>query len=309
MRSNSGSSSTSEETEFARNSRIKFALQEGWAFSFCTLAAISATFLSGIHFPEQNNIWTIPIVLDFAHSVEGPHDAYNKTFAHFVSYLWILVRMISTEQNVQMVFILLQLLGNCLLSALMYAFIRTITKNIALSAMIAAGFCFCYGLWGPTRLGYAEVFVTCATHTQFAIIGCLFGILLLVHLRILWASIFFGLAANINLYMAFWTTAAGGLFTVALERRLPTWRQIKFAVIMILVSTPTLVWAFSGATIHRPAIPTSHFHIYSGHIYALVFPQALTQTLALGLVAALAMIANHKDNLPARRLGIITLAA
>jgi hypothetical protein len=184
---------------------------------------------------------------------------------------------------------------------------RTITKNTMRSAMIAAGFSFCYGLWGATRLGYSEVFVTYATHTQFAIIVCLLGILLLVHLRILWASTFFGLAANINLFMAVWTTAAGGLFTVALERRLPTWRQIKFAAIMILVSTPTLVWAFSGATIHRPAIPTSFIHIMTGHIYALVYPQALIQTLALGLVAALAMIANHKDNLPACRLGIATL--
>jgi hypothetical protein len=110
--------------------------------TLCMFASVSATFLSGVHFPEMNNVWHLPIVLDFANSLEGPHDAYHRTFQHFISIYWLLVKLVVDEKNVQSIFILLQLIGNALLSLTFYAWIRTLTERRWAAGIAAAGSAF-----------------------------------------------------------------------------------------------------------------------------------------------------------------------
>lgn len=278
-----------------------------FAYLFCVVAALCATYLSGLNFPEQNNRWHIPIVLDFAGSAEGPHDAYHQSFGNFISLFWIAVRSITTETNIEAVFVAIQLIGNVLLACAIFTLLRQVTRAVRLSALVTGFLCFCYGLWGATPLGYSEIFVTYATHTQYASTLCLFGIALVVARRPFWAAVLFGVTANINLFMAAWGAMAGGLTLLFLERRIGR-NAIIFALLFLLLAGPIALWGLRAST-GEHVVPYEFLRDFlKGHAYGFDYPRALTQTFALGIAAGLACQTALSDA-AARRLGTAMLAS
>lgn len=277
------------------------------ALSFCIVAAFCATYLSGINFPEQNNRWQIPVVLDFAGSAEGPHDAYAHSFANFISLFWIAVRAVTTEANIQTMFVSIQIIGNILLACAIFALLRHVSRSALTSAFVTAFLCFCYGLWGATPFGYSEIFVTYATHTQYAATLCLFGIGLIIARRPFWAAALFGIAANVNLFMAFWGAMAAGLTLLFLDRRIGR-DQIGFALIFLLLAGPVALWGLQASAGGNP-VPLRFLHDFlAGHAYGFDYPRALVQTFALGIAAALAVRTALQDR-AARHLGTAMLAS
>ena len=262
---------------------------------FCIAAALCATFLSGINFPEQNNRWHIPLVLDFAGSAEGPHDAYSRSYANFVSLFWVIVRSFTDEGNIEAVFVGLQLAGNALLACAVYALIRATGQRPWPSALATGFLSFCYRLWGATRLGFSEVFVTYATHTQFAIILGIFAFALIVSRRPYWAAFLLGVAANVNLFMAGWAALACGLALVALARKAPTREQVGFSLIFLLLACPLALRAL-GASGGSADVPFSFYRGFlAGHVFGFDYPRALVQTFALALAACLGSLAMARD--------------
>lgn len=274
----------------------------------CAIAGIAATYLSGLNFPEANNVWHIPVVLDLGNSLEGPHDLYHRSFSKFVSAFWLLVRQVTTESNIGTVFPIIQLLGNMMLSLSLFALVVQATRSAARSALVVSGLSVCYGLWGVTRLGGSELFITYATHTQFSIVLCLLALCLLLAGRPAWSGVVLSLAADANLFMAGWTGLAAGLYLVASERRVPTRSQLALAGTFLVLSIPIAVWALRSGSASS-SLPPGFFrdHI-PGHVYALTAPQAAIQTLMLGLAAGLAA-AFHSDAGRIRRLGLLMLAS
>ncbi|MFV0623563.1 hypothetical protein ACBY01_06080 [Sphingomonas sp. ac-8] len=257
------------------------------ALLFCLFAALCSTWLSGINFPEQNNRWQIPVVLDFAGSAEGPHDAYARSFASFISPFWIAVRSVTDEANIQAVFVAIQLAGNALLAAAIFALIRQAGGRLWPSAFVTGFLCFCYGLWGATPLGYSELFVGYATHSQIAITLCLFALALIAARRPLLAGALLGVAANINLFLAVWGALTAGIALVALQRRIVTREQIGLSLLFLAIAAPVTLWGLSANA--GGNIPTSFFHDFiAGHVYGFDYPRALAQSFALLLCAALA---------------------
>lgn len=278
------------------------------ALAFCCLSAVAASFLSGLNFPEVNNVWHLPIALDFAGSADGPHDAYHKTFAYFVSVFWLCVKFIANDENIQRIFIWLQLSGNAALTIAIFAYLRSITHSVVQGALIASLFSFSYGLWGLTRLGYSEMYVTYATHTQFAIVTCLLGLLLTIHSKPIFAGIVLGVASHMNLFMAVWSALAAGLYLLSTERKLFSRYQILFSLSFLLTSTPVLVWVFFGTNANDEKIPLTFFESFlKGHVYAGSYPQAAIQTFALGLAAGVAALREKTRCSSAAMLGIATL--
>jgi hypothetical protein len=272
-------------------------------------AGISATLLSGIEFPAHINVWHLPIVLDFAGSAEGPHDAYNRSFSSYVSAFWLTIRFVANERNVETLFITLQLIENALLALTIYLFLRFSTGRVLPSSLVAAGFCFCYGLWGRTILGFSEQLATYASHSQFAIIFCLLGLLSLICNKPLWSAISLGLAADSNLFMGVWGVLAAGFYLLATERRTLTRSQILFGGIFGLLTVPVVVWALlKGAA--SSSIPLQFFQSYlAGHVYALDYPFASLQTFSLGLAAGFAVLSAASDRPRLHRLGLAMLCA
>jgi hypothetical protein len=280
------------------------------ALGICVAAAVSATLLTGLSFPGYNNVWHLPVVLNFADSTEGPHDAYDKTFSNFVSAFWIPVRWIATESNVERVFVGLQLLGNAISSLVVYAFLRSLTGKTLQAAIVSAGFCFCYGLWGLTRLGYSEIlFVTYATHSQFAISACLLCLLLIMRGQWALSALVVGIAAAMNLFIAAWAGMAAALCLAATQRRLLTRSQVGFLGLSVLCSSPILVWAASKAG-SSGDIPLEFFRSFQpAHFFALGYPQAAVQTFALAALAALAVKQSNPNESAMRGLGRAQLCA
>lgn len=257
------------------------------SYCFCIAAGLCATYLSGLNFPEQNNQWHIPIVLDFAGSAEGPHDAYHRSFTNFISIFWIVARSFTNESNIEAVFVAIQLTGNALLACAIFTLLRQVSRSVWPSAFVTAFLCFCYGLWGPTQLGYSEIFVTYATHTQYASTLCLFGIALMVARRPFWAAAIFGLAANLNLFMGAWGAMTAGLMLLLVERRISR-NQIGFSLLFLLLAGPVALWGLQAST-GGSAAPYSFLRDFlAGHVFGLDYPRALTQTFALGMAASLA---------------------
>ncbi|KQP12789.1 hypothetical protein [Pseudorhodoferax sp. Leaf267] len=262
--------------------------QDGWAALVCVVAAVSATLLSGMNFPEQNNLWHLPVVLNYPATQEGPHDPYHATFTNFISVFWLVVRQFATEQNVQTVFYGLQLGGNALLALTLYGFARIAQASRRATLLVCMGLPFCYGLWGATRLGFSELFVTYATHTQYAIVLCLLGLLLLLHGRVLLSALAVGAAANTNLFMAAWTFATALLFIAAVQKKPLARDTVRYAAVFLVAATPTLLWLHSIP--RGPALPMAFFQEFlRGHVYALDYPRAALQTVLLGATAGMAL--------------------
>jgi len=277
------------------------------AITFCLLAGICATLLSGIEFPAHINVWHLPIVLDFAGSPEGPHDAYNRSFSSYVSAFWLPFRLIADEGNVEAVFIGLQLLENALLLVTLFLFFRFTSGRTAPSALVSAGFCFCYGLWGRTILGYSEQLATYASHSQFAIILCLLGLLALINDKPLWSAVSFGLAADSNLFMGAWGVLAAELYLLTVEKRIFSRSQIILSVVFGLLTAPVAIWALSKGT-SSSSIPLQFFRSFlAGHVYALDYPQAALLIFSLGLAAGFAALSAAPNMPKLRYLGIAML--
>lgn len=274
---------------------------------FCMAAALCSTFLSGINFPEQNNRWQIPVVLDFAGSAEGPHDAYSRSFANFISLFWIGVRAFTDESNIKAVFVAIQLAGNALLAAAIFTLIRSAGRAAWPAAFVTGFLCFAYGLWGATALGYSEVFVTYATHTQYAVALSLFALACIMSGRPYLAGLLLGVAANINLFMAVWSALAAGIALVAIQRRIATREQVGFSALFLTIVAPVTLWGLTANS--GGVIPVSFFSEFlAGHVYGLDYPRALVQCFALLLAAALA-VRSALSGTAGQRLAIVMLAA
>ncbi|MEP9402014.1 hypothetical protein [Sphingomonas sp. VNH70] len=278
-----------------------------WAgAAFVALAALCATWLSGLSFPEQNNIWTIPVALDFAGSAEGPHDPYHASFARFVSVFWFALRPFVTDANIQPVYVALQLLGNALVAVVLYALVRRGGGSGLRGALVTGFLCFAFGLWGATRLGYSELFSTYATHTQYAVILTLAGLVLVAAGRGGAAGLAIGAAATANLFMGVWGALAGGIALLLLDRRVATPAQWRFALGFLLPALPVAWWALAGGSGDQPPVEFFRTQL-QGHVYAADYPQAAVQAVALIVLAALALW--HAPTTGARALGRVTAAA
>jgi hypothetical protein len=283
-----------------------------FASFFVIVAAMSATLLSGLEFPGANNVWHIPIVLDFANSTEGPHDAYHNSFDRFISFFWLGVRLITNESKLETVFVWLQLTGNALLAMTIFLLAQAAAGTTRLVSFSTAALCFAYGLWGHTRLGYSELFVTFATHTQFAIVGALIAALFLSRYAFLRAAFVLGIAANVNLFIAAWTFLTALFFIIFAYRTRLIATLSGFSFVFLAASFPVLVWLLRLRLGAPPSTVTSEFYaqFLAGHVYAFQYPQAFIHTLALGISAGLAAhVSGGEAGSTLSRLGILILCA
>src|SRR5436309_13422124 len=86
--------------------------------------AWTSVMLPGFGFPAGNNIYHVPIVLHYASSPEGPHDAFTRSLDHFVSGVWPVLGLIANERNVAWVFFFAQLATRLVFVAGLYALLR-----------------------------------------------------------------------------------------------------------------------------------------------------------------------------------------
>lgn len=215
------------------------------AYAGAGFIAVAAMYLIQVGFYE-NNAFHIPIVLDFAGSEEGPHDAFHGSLGRFVSLFWLAMRPFATEHNIEPLFV-----GAILLNAVFtvwaaYA-LATATGAEKLPAMVGTGIVvFAFADRFVLRFGGGELIASALTHSQTATAIALAAIALAARERWLAAALACGMAANLNLYLAFWTS---GLVVIArlFQRDIAGWDKsrsaARLAVLIAIMALPTVVWA------------------------------------------------------------------
>ena len=211
------------------------------------LAAFAATWFSARGFPGGNNVYHLPIVLDYAGGAEGPHDAYHQTFDNFISFFWQGVALLATEGNVSSVF--LGLLFLCSIATVLGGYGIAITAGASRNAAaIGAGFlAFAFAARDIMEFGGGELFSGFLTHSQFAAAVSLFAAALALRGRWRWAAFVCGCAADVNLFLGFWLTVNLLLARVAVgwreERRSLLIDCTWMSAITLVATAPTLIWA------------------------------------------------------------------
>ena len=285
------------------------------AIGSLTLLAVAASWALSSGFPSGNNLYHVPLVLDYAGSVEGPHDLFHRSLAHFISFFWSAVALVATEANIRPLFLGLLLTATVatVLAAYQVAVMAGSRRDIAVvgCGVLAFGF----GSRGIFELGGGELLAQSLTHSQIATALCLAAVALAVRRRWIVASLVCGVAADINLFLGFWTmlnvAAARALLDFEERRALDYRSYAAMGIGCLALTAPTLVWALSasrvpaGLTFSYPDFLEA-YHPYHFFVHHEIWLFAAQIGLLLTVWVATAAIA-RTDGL--RVLGALALGA
>ena len=217
------------------------------ALSLLVAAVFAAAWSLGFGFPSGNNLYHLPLVLDYAGSVEGPHDAFHLSLQHFVSFFWSGVSLVATENNVRMLFLVLWLATNLATALAAYAATRAGGAHREFAVVGLGLVCFGFSARGIYEFGGGELLAHSLTHSQVATALALLAAALAVRRQWVVAGAACGVTADVNLFLGFWTVVAlvtGALLLARAERRPSRAREwIGMAVACGVASVPALLWA------------------------------------------------------------------
>lgn len=219
----------------------------------CVISIIlgSAIIMWGFRFAVSNNVFHIPIVLDYFNSAEGPHDPYTQSLKNFVSYFWIIVKSFANENNIRLLFLEFFSLTIILLSFI-YIFLvsDSFWKNkpnlvgvLASGAIITSPF-----MLGASVLGNNEIIVNYLTHSQVVVPFFLLVIWLLFRRSYITSATALGAAFNINAFIAIWgylIFCLTLLFSETAQNKVWRLKTLGFAsVFFVIAALPTIIWIF-----------------------------------------------------------------
>lgn len=277
------------------------------------LIAWTSVLLPGFAFPWTNNIFHVPIVLDYANSIEGPHDAFTTSLASFVSWMWPLLGNISTEDNIFWVFFIAHLLGRLIFVTGTYVLVRHFgaSRLVALASTALASVAPLFK--GLTEVGHNETLSSYLSHTSFAIALLPLCWLLLLRQSWLWAAAALGLLLNINAFVAVWSLVAfaalyfyyNGLHIGVIPKLLAA------AALFLLFSAPTLFWILGTLGEPQYEIDFREFLLYRVAYHTFVHVQfehlALYAAFLLAIAPA-AWIAAQADDHRRRPMLLLIVA-
>lgn len=232
-----------------------------WAPGLAILGAVANLLVQGFEFPNYNNVYHVPIVLRYAQSAEGPHDAFHQTLTNFTSVLWPLLSWVATEDNISALFFGVYAANRIALVVLLYLIARELlpTRRDTVAVAVSAIVLLWWAAWPLSPLGGNDLFVRALSQTQLtvtALVGCLW---LMLRRRWLATAVCLGLAFNINAFMALW----GGVIAFAVYLRMN--RSAPRAAVMrelallgaaaAVTALPTVIWIASTLGSGPPAAP------------------------------------------------------
>lgn len=242
-----------------------------WSALLCIVAAFSTVWFTRFGFPASNNVYHVPIVLGYAGSVEGPHDAFHRSLAHFTSYFWPMVAAIATEQNIRTVFLILLIVATVLTVLAAYRLAVVAGASRAVAAAGCGILAFAFGSRQFMEYGNGELLSGFVTHSQFATALCLFAFSLGVRRHWLVASLACGVAADINLFLAFWTMTNLLLMCAVvnwrLHGRVPMGMCAGMSCICLAMASPAIIWAMQslGSSTALEFSFTEFLYLYEPH--------------------------------------------
>lgn len=222
------------------------------------MLAWASVLLPGFAFPWSNNVFHVPIVLGYAASVEGPHDAFTRSLDNFVSGFWPLLRLVATESNVAGLFFAAHLLGRLLFAAGSYAIVRHAGAG-RMAALALTGLAAIAPLFkGVSIVGHTETLATYLSHTGFAIAMLPGSWWLMLRGRWVLAAALLGVIFNVNAFISIWSVAAAMAAMVAARSTIRDFpgRLLRCALAYAVEALPTVIWMLS--TVTQPSQPIDY---------------------------------------------------
>jgi hypothetical protein len=175
----------------------------------CAVAAVVSVLVQGFQFGEGNNVFHIPLVLDWRADPQFAEDTFIQSLRYFVSNVWPFVRPLTTESNIYAVFLVLHVTARWLILVGVMLGLRTLV-SVPPVAQVALPFWFGLlpAMLMTPAIGEGEILVHLFTHSEIALALMLFTLVAAAHRKLVLAFALTGLVAEANAFMAVWTGVA-----------------------------------------------------------------------------------------------------
>lgn len=211
-------------------------------------AAIATALLvlsTGFRFGVSNNIYHIPLVLDYANLPQFAHDQFYQDLRWIVSLVWPLERLFATETNLHTLFFASYIVA---LGVLFFALLWIVARFVALGPVGATLAAVLLGLTyldsGYALLSGENIVGGYFTETQVATALVVVSLALALDRRLIGAIAVLGLAFDAQVEIALWGVAGLAGASVALarddERIGRAW--LIGGMIALVLAAPAAVW-------------------------------------------------------------------
>jgi hypothetical protein len=217
----------------------KLLLGSGGMVVLALLASAVSITLQGFEFPTNNNFFHLPIVLEYARSADGPHDAFHASLDKFTSIIWPMLRPFATDWNAGWVFLAAHWLSRAGIVLSFYALLRSLVRTqmaAAVGALLILPFIGAF--FSATMVGQSEQLSRGFTHSEIAVALVLGAMALFLQRRFVLAGLLLGLCVNVNIFYAVWGVAALGVARLTELRNPPAgwWRETLWGIIALLAA-------------------------------------------------------------------------
>lgn len=212
------------------------------------IAAGAAAFVSvaqqGFLYGVVNNVFHIPLVLQWADDPAFANDQFVQSLENFTSPVWPAIRLVASEENIESVFYLAHVLTRAVaLAALAWASASMGVRGLVPRILLMFWFGIAPGLRWETPIGADEIFGFYFSHSELALPLTIVAVTLAARRRYLLAFATLGLIANVNAFAAAWASCA--LLGVAIGDKsfLDTaTRSLSGLAIAAVLSLPVAIW-------------------------------------------------------------------
>lgn len=223
-------------------------VQQSGILLFFALASAASIALQGFEFPFNNNVFHVPIVLDYKATQEGPHDLFHLTLQNFVSPFWQLLSLIGTEGTIYNIFLAVHFSARVAVLVLMYLIVRQIVNSDDRLKIVLgiASIPICAISLDDSPLGVQEIFKNYLTQSEIVPVFVLGSWLLALKRKWILAAAIIGLGFNVNAFIAIWAALGLGIAKLWTGRSSSIKDISREAALMIgacaACAAPALVW-------------------------------------------------------------------
>lgn len=209
---------------------------------------------------NNNNIYHIPIILDWLKEPAFADDAFIQSLDNYVSGFWLLIRVIATADNYHWIFIGLQIVIRYAIFASLvasgyYIGIRSRSSIILLIAVLITAPI----PRGTSPVGDGAVFSEQLTHTEVALALVIVSLALMTWKRVFLGFAITGFVFNCNAFVALWSAVSLTCSSFLLHfYRAITLRELRRKIfigagVSIVIAIPVIIWIFEVLLVHgRP---------------------------------------------------------
>jgi hypothetical protein len=230
---------------------------------FLFIATLASVAFQGFNFPTNNNVFHVPIILDYALSSEGPNDIFHRSLDRYVSGFWPFLSLFANEDNIFVLFLGFHIAVRFLTVFLIWRIAILLGGNSSVSILFVCFIMFFKTFLSFSPVGKNEILIHYLTHSQVVIPLILGSWWLLLERRFLVATAIVGFAFNINALVAIWASLVSGIVMIICMHREEPKRIILMAVMMIgiflLTAAPTIIWILKSLTEIVPYEPFSYW--------------------------------------------------